>query len=135
MLRTKILATAEGKNSKTVVLFSDHAQASDCDNLLWTIKATGFLPHCMARDSERGPATPVLIASLSDSGELPLGEYLFNFCPEAPPSFSSFKRLIEILPGAYADDIAAHKRKDKYIHRGHDLELYDCKTQTKRTLS
>ena len=118
-----IAAKAVRQNMRVLVVAPDDAVARAIDKLMWTIPATGFLPHCMTTD-RLAEHTPVLIARSADA--MPHDELLLNLGTEPPPTFSRFQRLVEIVSlEDEADKLAARQRFRFYKERGYELNHHD----------
>lgn len=92
------------------------------DRMLWTIPATGFVPHCAAHDP-LAPDTPVLIAS---DAEGPLDcAVLLNLASECPPHFERFARVLEVVSTESADREAGRARYREYRSRGYRVGNHD----------
>jgi DNA polymerase-3 subunit chi len=108
---------------RVLIVAPDEIVAREIDRLMWTISATGFLPHCMSSDSLASD-TPVLITRNSDT--LPHDDLLLNLGNQPPTSFSRFKRLVEIV--SENDDFdkqSARERFRFYKDRGYELHHHD----------
>lgn len=106
----QLAAKAVQQSLRVLICAPDETLARAIDRMLWTYPATGFLPHCMARDA-LAKETPVLIALAGE--ETALDQVLLNLAPESPPTFSRFQRLIEIV-GTEPDDRQAGRARYRY---------------------
>ena len=119
----KIASKAVHRQMRVLIIAPDDLVAREIDRLMWTISATGFLPHCMSSDP-LALDTPILIARNPDP--LPHDEVLLNLGPQPPASFSRFKRMVEIVSGNdEADKQAARERFRFYKDRGYELHHHD----------
>ena len=118
----QLAAKALQQSLRVLVYAPDEATARAIDRLLWTIPATGFLPHCMAQDA-LAPETPLLITT--DCENPPHDEVLLNLCPQSPSSFGRFKRLVEIIGTEDADREAGRARFRFYRDRGYEIGHID----------
>ena len=119
----KITSKAVHRQMRVLIIAPDDLVAREIDRLMWTISATGFLPHCMSSDS-LAQDTPVLIARNADT--LHHDEVLLNLGLQPPASFSRFKRMVEIVSGSdEADKQAARERFRFYKDRGYELHHHD----------
>ncbi len=118
-----LLAAKALQQQLRVLIFSpDEAIARQIDRQLWTWPATGFLPHCLVTDP-LAAQTPVLIAR---NGELlPHDQVLMNLSDTAPPSFSRFQRLIELVGSDESDKQSGRARFRFYRDRGYEMVLHD----------
>ncbi|NJD34020.1 MAG: DNA polymerase III subunit chi [Betaproteobacteria bacterium] len=92
------------------------------DRLLWTHPATGFVPHCRAKDS-LAAETPIILAS--ELGTPPHDCCLVNLSDEVPPGFSRCQHLIEIISVEDEDRLPGRERFCFYRERGYPLENRD----------
>lgn len=120
----QLAAKAVRQSLRVLIYAPDEALARAIDKLLWTFPATGFLPHCMARNA-LAAETPVLIAGTS--AEAAHDQVLLNLALEAPESFSRFQRLIEIVGTEPADQEAGRERYRYYRHRGYEVGHIDLR--------
>ena len=123
-LRTacQLVAKAYERKLKVLIFTPDAATSDAIDKLLWTVTATGFLPHVRA-DGELADETPIVIDHLANNRAH--DEVLINLRPEWPPFFSQFKRLIEIVGSDEADRLAARERFRFYRDRGYPIESHN----------
>jgi DNA polymerase III subunit chi len=116
----KLVAKAWAQHGSVRVLTPD-AQATDAlDRLLWLQPATGFLPHCRLA-SPLASETPIIVDHVLEH-EGPAA-VLINLSLEAPPFFSRFERLAEIVPAAQAQ--AGRERYRFYRERGYELRAHN----------
>jgi DNA polymerase III subunit chi len=113
-------AAAQGRRLLIYAPQPDTAQR--LDRMLWTWPATGFVPHCAARDA-LAAETPVLIAG--DAEACLVGEVLLNLSPDAPPAFERFERLLEVVARDDEDRQAARGRYRFYRDRGYAIADHD----------
>ena len=92
------------------------------DRLLWLDPPLSFLPHCRM-DSAIAPETPIWIDErLEHSGPAAV---LVNLHAEAPPFFSRFERLAEVVAADEAQVVAGRARFRFYRERGYELRQHD----------
>lgn len=129
LLACKLSAKALEQGLRVLVLTSDEGHAARMDQLLWSVPATGFLPHCRARD-ELAAVTPVIVDH--EPGELAHEQILLNLSGARPVFFSRFQRLIEIVTTDEADREAARERFRFYRDRGYEIRSHDMSQIGKR---
>jgi DNA polymerase III subunit chi len=120
-------AVAQGR--RMVIYAPQPDTAQRIDRLLWTWPATGFVPHCAARDV-LAASTPVLICGDADAGG-PC-DVLLNLAEDAPPAFERFERLLEVVAGDDADRQAARGRYRFYRERGYRIADHDLAAEANR---
>lgn len=113
-------AVAQGKRLLIYAPQADTAQR--IDRMLWTWQATGFVPHCGAKDA-LACETPVLIVSATDADAA--GDVLLNLAAETPPAFERFERLLELASQDDEDRRAARARYKFYRERGYRIADHD----------
>lgn len=129
-LACKLSAKALEQGLRVLILTPDERSAVKLDQLLWSISATGFLPHCRAR-SPLVEVTPVIVDH--DPGELVHDEILLNMGDMRPAFFSRFQRLIEIVTMDDADRQAARERFRFYRDRGYEIRSHDMRQVGRRS--
>jgi DNA polymerase III subunit chi len=121
----KLVAKAVAAHGCVRVLTPDAAVTAELDRLLWTVPATGFLPHCRM-DSPLAAQTPAWIDHrLEHAGP---ARVLINLHPQPPPFFSRFERLAEIV--GEADAASGRERYRFYRERGYELRAHDLGGRT-----
>jgi DNA polymerase-3 subunit chi len=113
-LCTKALA----RQIRVLCLTRDADMSERLSKVLWSTPATGFLPHCRAGESVAA-RTPILVDHIADA--LPHHQLLINLCADAPPIFSRFERLIEIVSNESEDREQARARYRFYRDRGYEI--------------
>jgi DNA polymerase-3 subunit chi len=121
-IAARLVAKAVAAHGSVRVLTPDAAATDALDRLLWTVPATGFLPHCRL-DSPLAAETPILIDhTLQHEGPAAV---LINLHRSPPPFFSRFERLVEIV-GAGDDEAAAGRERWRYYReRGYALRSHN----------
>jgi DNA polymerase-3 subunit chi len=110
------------KRMQVLVYVPDAATAERFDRLLWSLPATGFLPHCHI-NSSLAAETPILLADNLD--RLPQDDNLLNLGDELPPGFSRFGELVEIVSTEESDRQRARDRYRFYRERGYEIATAD----------
>jgi DNA polymerase-3 subunit chi len=118
----KLCAKAATQHVHANVFTRDEAATTRLDQMLWTVPATGFIPHCRA-DSDLAAETPILIHHAPV--EFLHDDLLINLSDERPPFFGRFHRLIEIVSSDEADAALARERYRFYRDRGYELTSHD----------
>jgi len=118
----RIVAKAVGAGLRVMVLTPDAGTTEELDRLLWTVPATGFIPHVRARH-KLAPVTPVLIDH--DLAGVERDELLLNLRLDTPEVFSRFQRLVEIVSLDEEDAAAARTRFRLYRDRGYEIRTHD----------
>jgi DNA polymerase III subunit chi len=113
-------AGIEGRQVLVYVPVGEYCE--QLDRLLWTYPATGFAPHCRAKD-KLATETPIILAADLDTP--PHDGCLLNLSNEIPPGFSRFQHLIEIISVEDEDRLPGRERFRFYRERGYPLENRD----------
>jgi len=123
----RLLRKAHAGGAKLLVT-ADPVMLAQLDQMLWTLSATEFLPHCR---SDAPPATlalsPIVLAAsaLEPVLEGRAAGVLVNLGQDVPPGFESFERFIEIVSSAPDDRQAGRQRWNHYKQRGYALKAHD----------
>ena len=120
-IAVRLCAKAYAAHGRVRVLTPDRATTDALDRLMWVNPALSFLPHCRM-DSALAAETPIWIdEALDHSGPAVV---LVNLHPDAPPFFSRFTRLAEIVGTGEADITAGRTRFRFYRERGYELRTH-----------
>ncbi len=123
----RLLRKAHAGGAKLLVT-ADPVMLAQLDQMLWTLSATEFLPHCR---SDAPPATlalsPIVLAASALEPVLQgrAAGVLVNLGQDIPPGFESFERFIEIVSSAPEDRLAGRQRWNHYKQRGYALKAHD----------
>ena len=120
LFAVRLATIAYERASRLVVWSPDSAVLRRFDQLLWTLQATKFVPHCFV-DSPLAAETPVLLATSGDA--LPHHDVLLNLGDEWPPFFATFDRVLEIVSTDEADKERARARYVFYSKRGYEIRV------------
>ncbi len=118
----KLAEKAYAQGQRTLVYVADAGSGERLDALMWSVPATGFLPHCRAGDGLAGE-TPVVIDHRGE--DITHDDVLINLSGERPAFFSRFHRLLEIVGTEKEDVGAARERWGFYKERGYPLNHHD----------
>ncbi len=125
----RLIAKARGQGLRVTVYCPDRGLSGKLDRLLWTVPATGFLPHCAPEDP-LAAVTPVLI---DGNGEVHVhDELLINLHEQWPAFFGRYKRLAEIVGADDEDRASARERYRFYRDRGYEIRTHDLSARTAR---
>ncbi len=120
----RVAIKAHGQGKQVMIYAPDAATADAIDRLLWTMPATGFVPHCRDSDALAGE-TPVLIGTRADA--LRSADVMINLHCEQPPAFARFERLVEIIGQDEAGMEQGRERYRFYKTRGYALHAHDLR--------
>jgi DNA polymerase III subunit chi len=116
-----LAAKALGKGMRAMLYTPDAATSDRLSRMLWSLPATGFVPHCRAND-RLAPVTPVIVDHLAEP--LIHDQVLFNLRNETPSFFSRFTRLVEIVGRDETDVTSARARFRFYRDRGYQIHTH-----------
>ena len=117
-----LAAKALSRGVRMMILTPDGATTEQVDRLLWTNPPIGFLPHCRAQH-RLAPVTPIILDHVAEP--VVHEQILVNLRDEAPPHFSRFERLMEIVSRDEADRERARTRFRFYRERGYEIRTHD----------
>lgn len=118
----QLVGKALDRGLKVIVRAPDESTAGRLDELLWTLPALSFVPHC--RDGHRlAERTPVVVATAPPG--VKHDDLLINLAPDTPDYFSRFQRLIEIVTDDEGDRELARSRYRFYRDRGYEIRSVD----------
>ncbi len=117
-----LAAKALAKDVRMMILTPDAQTTDKVDKVLWSQPSIGFLPHCRA-EHRLASVTPIIVDHVAEP--IVHEQLLVNLCPECPPVFSRFERLIEIVGLDEAERDLARTRFRFYRDRGYEIHTYD----------
>lgn len=117
-----LLSGAYAKKKPMLVFAPEKEVANSVDRILWTHQALSFIPHCRA-DSPLASETPILITDSLET--VAQQERLMNLSQIAPPGFSRFESLIEVVGQSDNDRTTARERVKFYKERGCEVRYFD----------
>ena len=117
-----LAAKALAKDVRMMILTPDAQTTDRVDKVLWSQPSIGFLPHCRA-EHRLASVTPIIVDHVAEP--VVHEQVLVNLCPECPPVFSRFERLIEIVGLDEAERDLARTRFRFYRDRGYDIRTHD----------
>lgn len=120
-----LIGKAIHKRMKVLVFSPDRQTAQSLDRMLWTFRATSFIPHCLSSD-RLASRTPVVIAT--NAGLPGHDQLIVNLSRECPPAFSRYQRLIEIVGREDEERRLARERWRFYKERGYEVHHVDLGT-------
>lgn len=123
----RLVGKALQQQLRVFVYTPDQALLKRFDQLLWTMPAIGFTPHCFAHD-RIASETPVLLASTAE--DPPHDQVILNLADEWPKSFARFTRLLEVVTTDPDDRALARERFRFYRDRGYSIETHSVANVT-----
>ena len=118
----RLCAKALGARARMLLWPADAEACQRLSRYLWSVPATGFLPHVPASD-RLAASTPIILDCAPE--QFPHDDVLVNLRAEIPPFFSRFRRLIEVVSAAEDDVREARERYRYYRDRGYELATHD----------
>jgi DNA polymerase-3 subunit chi len=117
-----LAAKALSRGVRMMILTANGEATEQVDRLLWTSPPIGFLPHCRAQH-RLAAVTPIILDHVAEP--VVHEHILVNLRDEAPPHFSRFERLMEIVTREESDRERARARFRFYRERGYDIRTHD----------
>lgn len=117
------LAKKACDSGRKLIVYAPTVELADrFDRALWTFSQLSFVPHVKSGHALAAD-TPIVIA-VDDAG-LTHHEALLNLGDEAPPFFSRFEQLREVVSTDPDDRGYARERLKYYKSRGFDVQHED----------
>ncbi len=113
---------AQSEGYDMYIQAASRQEAAVLDDLLWTFRDTGFLPHLPA-DAADLEDCPVVIGWEG----LPKlrRRMLINLCRDLPEPMDDYERIVEVTPPDPEHRQAARRRYQEYRARGMELHSHD----------
>jgi DNA polymerase III subunit chi len=119
----RLCAKALASKARLVLWAADQDACQRLSRMLWSVPATGFIPHVAAHDP-LAAQTPVILDC--EANTFSHDDVLVNLRSEVPPFFSRFKRLVEIVAAGDEDAAEAARTRYRYYRdRGYELRIHD----------
>lgn len=111
---------------EVLLLVDNQEQAKILDELLWSYRADAFIPHCLLDEANKNPSCSVHISINHEIGHH--HDVLICLTSQLPPTFSRFKRLLEVV--IQEDQVLHYTRKHyKFLKdRGFPIKHHDMRT-------
>lgn len=111
---------------QVLLLVDTPEQAQQLDQLLWSFREDAFIPHCLLSESNEHPDCRVHISLGDEIGQH--HDVLICLSTQLPPTFSRFKRLLEVV--VQEDEVLSYTRKHyKFLQdRGFPIRHHDMRT-------
>ena len=102
----------------------DAGLADELDGALWSFKQGGFIAHERNAGAKiEEPQPPVLIGALEPPATH--HEVLINLGEDVPGWFSSFERVLEVVPDSEPLKAKSRERFRWYRDRGYELKTFE----------
>lgn len=112
----RLAEKAVGQGLKVYIHLESREQAVMLDELLWTYKDVGFVPHALDNDPRAGDV-PVVLGH-GGGAEGARAGLLINLNPTVPDFFERFERVSELVDQTDAVKQGARQRFRFYKERG-----------------
>ncbi len=123
---SRLLRKAYLKGARLLVL-AEPRHAAALDQLLWTMAAVEFVPHCLDTASPGMRAcSPILIASADPPTDF-TADVLLNLTDGMPVNYHRFERVIEVVTPDEPDRLRARERWRQYKSAGLEPQRHDLK--------
>ncbi|MGQ0698643.1 MAG: DNA polymerase III subunit chi [Panacagrimonas sp.] len=120
----RLCEKAASAGHRLYVRSPDAGTADEMDGALWSFRQGGFTAHERhAGNPIEEPQPPVLIGAAEppDSHRA----ILINLGEDVPPWFSSFERVLEVVPEDPTQRARSRERFRFYKDRGYDINTYE----------
>ena len=115
----RLAETAYDADAQVFIHTDGPATCQALDTLLWTFKDGSFLPHECLAEPTPDVIPPILLGHHEPPADV--HDVLINLTMTAPPFFSRFNRILEIVDGN-ADHLQAGRQRWRfYQDRGYPL--------------
>lgn len=121
----RLCEKAIGAGHRLYVLTADSTSAQGIDGALWSFRQGGFIAHehHVAGQVQEEPLPPILIGQ-DEPPESHRG-ILVNLSDHVPDWFSSFERVLEVVPEAPEARAGSRQRYRFYRERGYELGTFE----------
>jgi len=123
ILACRIIDKAWKKGRRIYLHTNSEAESRRMDQMLWTYRDEGFLPHALVAHSYDPKVNPVLIGHDAEAGEE--HDVLVNLATDVPPFFSRFERVAELVDNSPEVRKAGRNRYKLYRDRGYSLNTHN----------
>lgn len=120
----RLCEKAANAGHRLYVRAPDPALADEMDGALWSFKQGGFIAHeRLGRAAIEEPQPPVLIGG----AEPPPTHHgvLINLGDDIPTWFSTFERVLEVVPASDTGRAKSRERFRFYRERGYELKTFE----------
>jgi DNA polymerase-3 subunit chi len=118
----RLVEKAYLQDHRVVVRLGSGDDLADFDELLWRFSDRSFVPHEVAGGDAPGAAPVLLTAGDDPSGN---ADVLVNLADDAPPWFSGYARVLELVGGDEASRHAGRERFRFYREQGLEPETHN----------
>ncbi len=125
LLVCRLAEKAAGLGQRMFVHGDDDAPLEELDELLWTFRASSFVPHRLLAVDEPPDRVSEDPVQLSRGAPGPDRRVLVNLAAEVPPFFSRFERALEVVDQSAALRDRGRMRYRWYRQRGYPLKHHD----------
>ena len=105
----KLVEKAYRQGVYSVILTASDAHSTHMDDVLWTFRASSFIPHQLYAKNSVVEQDQILISA--DQSCLPQGSTLINVSQRIPEQLDRFERILEIL---HQDEQVLQSGRDRY---------------------
>lgn len=121
LLACRLAEKAYQQGDKAYIHTASREQARLMDELLWTFKDSGFIPHCLADDPAAAQAAVLLGYAQQGPAEAAV---LINLDAALPPHFERFGRVAELVDQDAEVKEQARLRFRAYRQRGYNPQSH-----------
>ena len=122
----RLAEKAYGLKHSIYIHTSGQQQTAQLDKLLWTFRDGSFVPHQLHRVDAINNSPVIIGHETSLDTELATHhQLLINLEKMAPPFFSRFERVLEIVGADELQRDSARERFKFYRERGYELQTHE----------
>lgn len=125
LLVCRLAEKAAGSGQRMFVHADDASLLAELDELLWTFRASSFVPHRLLDAHEPADRVDDDHVQLSRGAPGPDRRLLVNLAAEVPPFFSRFERTLEVVDQSEPVRAQGRARYRFYRHRGYPLKHHE----------
>jgi len=118
----RLVEKAYLQDHQVVVRLGSGEDLADFDELLWRFSDRSFVPHEVAGGGATAAAPVLLTAGDDPSGT---ADVLVNLADDAPPWFSRYARVVELVGGEDTSRQAGRERFRFYREQGLEPETHN----------
>lgn len=123
MIACRLCDKAVAGGSKVYVR-ADATRADELDGALWSFRQGGFIAHERWSGTAIEDPQPSVLIGTAEPPDTHRG-VLLNLCEDVPPWFSSFDRVLEIVPNQEQAKARSRERYRFYKDRGYELGTHN----------
>lgn len=121
----RLVEKAYKNNHKVYLHGNDLEHTHTLDHLLWSFRASSFIPHQLESENQTMEGSPVIIGA--DNAPNGFIDIMINLSNQVPSFFSRFERVIEIVTQEPEVTQSTRESYRFYRDRGYPLNTHDMR--------